>query len=52
VQFREALEKDGFGPDVIGSVHMPVGLEIGAETVEEIAVAIVAELIRERRGAR
>ena len=29
---------------------MPVGLEIGAETVEEIAVAIVAELIRERRA--
>jgi xanthine dehydrogenase accessory factor len=52
VQFREALEKDGFGPETIASVHMPVGLEIGAETVEEIAVAIVAELIRERRGAR
>jgi xanthine dehydrogenase accessory factor len=52
VQFKEALESEGFGPDAIASVHMPVGLEIGAETVEEIAVAIVAELIRERRGAR
>lgn len=50
VQFREALAADGIAPDVIGSIRMPVGLEIGAETVEEIAVAIVAELIRERRS--
>jgi xanthine dehydrogenase accessory factor len=52
LQFREALEQDGFAPEAIATVHMPVGLEIGAETVEEIAVAIVAELIRERRSAR
>jgi xanthine dehydrogenase accessory factor len=50
VQFREALAADGVAPDVIGSIRMPVGLDIGAETVEEIAVAIVAELIRERRS--
>jgi xanthine dehydrogenase accessory factor len=48
-QFREALLEDGHPPETIESLHMPVGLEIGAETVEEIAVAIVAELIRERR---
>jgi xanthine dehydrogenase accessory factor len=52
LQFREALEEAGFGRDAIESVHMPVGLDIGAETVEEIAVAIVADLIRERRTAR
>jgi xanthine dehydrogenase accessory factor len=49
LQFREALLADGHAPEVIESLHMPVGLEIGAETVEEIAVAIVADLIRERR---
>jgi len=33
-----------------GRFHSPVGLSIGAETVEEIAVAIVAELISWRRS--
>jgi xanthine dehydrogenase accessory factor len=51
VQFRESLLEAGYAKDVIDSVRMPVGLEIGAETVEEIAVAIVAELIRTRRRA-
>ena len=32
-------------------MHAPVGLEIGAVTPEEIAVAIVAEMIAERRHA-
>jgi len=31
-----------------GRLHAPVGLDIGAETPEEIAVAVVAELVRER----
>ena len=31
-------------------VHAPIGLEIGAETPEEIAVSIVAELIQVRAG--
>jgi xanthine dehydrogenase accessory factor len=30
-------------------VHAPLGLDIGAETPEEIAVAIIAEIVRERR---
>jgi xanthine dehydrogenase accessory factor len=52
LQFREALASEGCPPEAIESLHMPVGLEIGAETVEEIAVAIVAELIRERRRSK
>jgi xanthine dehydrogenase accessory factor len=32
-------------------VHGPIGLPIGSRTVEEIAVSIVAELVRERRRA-
>lgn len=31
-------------------VHAPIGIEIGSETVEEIAVSIAAELIRELRA--
>jgi xanthine dehydrogenase accessory factor len=32
-------------------VHAPIGLPIGSRTVEEIAVSIAAELVRERRRA-
>ena len=32
------------------TLHAPVGLDIGAETPAEIAVAIAAELIKTRRG--
>jgi len=30
-------------------VHAPLGLDLGAETPEEIAIAILAEIVRERR---
>ncbi len=43
-----ALREQGGDPRAIERVHCPVGLGIGAETPEEIAVSITAELIRER----
>src|SRR5450755_2313210 len=46
--FRE-LTKEGLSPDLFERVHAPVGLDIGAITPEEIAVAITAELIAARR---
>jgi xanthine dehydrogenase accessory factor len=46
--FRE-LTKEGLAPDLFERVHAPVGLDIGAVTPEEIAVAITAELIAVRR---
>jgi xanthine dehydrogenase accessory factor len=46
----DALLKEGFTKDDIGRVHAPIGLDIGAETPEEIAVSIVAELIQIRAG--
>jgi xanthine dehydrogenase accessory factor len=51
VQFLEALRAEGRRPEDLEALHMPVGLEIGAETVDEIAVSVVAELISERRKA-
>jgi xanthine dehydrogenase accessory factor len=39
------LLKEGFTQADIDRVHSPIGLSIGAETPEEIAVSIVAELI-------
>ncbi|MFB3812685.1 MAG: XdhC family protein [Terriglobales bacterium] len=48
--YRE-LEREGIAPEKFGRVHAPVGLDIGATTPEEIAVAIVAEMIALRRHA-
>jgi len=44
----EKLLEQGFSQDDLARVHSPIGLEIGAETPEEIAVSIVAELIKVR----
>jgi len=44
----EALVEDGVSEVELSKVHSPIGLNIGAETPEEIAVSIVAELIQER----
>ncbi len=46
----EALVGDGVDPERLAEVHAPIGLDIGAETPEEIALAIAAELVSVRRG--
>jgi xanthine dehydrogenase accessory factor len=46
----ERLLEDGFTSADIDRVHSPIGLSIGADTPEEIAVSIVAELIAVRAG--
>src|ERR1700731_1702827 len=48
--FRE-LTKEGIPAELFDRVHAPVGLDIGAITPEEIAVAVTAELIAVRRHA-
>ncbi|MCI4349216.1 MAG: XdhC/CoxI family protein [Thermoplasmata archaeon] len=40
------LRRRGASEAEIGRIHAPVGLAIGAETPEEIAISIVAELVR------
>ena len=44
------LEKEGIGREAFEKVFAPMGLEIGAETPEEIAVSVVAEMIAIRRA--
>lgn len=44
------LEKKGISSDLLAQVHSPIGLKIGAQTPEEIAVSIAAELVAERRA--
>ena len=43
------LETKGITREQLDRVHSPIGLSIGAETPEEIAVAIMAEIIQVRR---
>ncbi len=45
-----SLEEQGAPRDELARIHCPLGLDIGAETPEEIAVSIVAEMIAVRRG--
>jgi len=33
-------------------VHAPIGLDIGAISPEEVALAILAEIVAERRGGK
>ena len=43
---NDALIKQGYPREKVESVHAPIGLPIGANTPEEIAVCIVGEMIQ------
>lgn len=47
----EHLRSRGFTKEALVRIHAPIGIDIGSETVEEIAVSIVAEMIAARRCA-
>ena len=44
------LRDAGFDDDALGRIHSPVGLDLGAVTPGEIALAILAEVVAVRRG--
>jgi xanthine dehydrogenase accessory factor len=50
-RLQAALREAGFGDDVLGRIHSPIGLAIGAETPAELAVSIAAEIVQVRAGA-
>jgi xanthine dehydrogenase accessory factor len=47
--FHKLRKTDEIHDDLIHKIHSPIGIDIGSETPEEIAVSIVAELIKVRR---
>ena len=48
----ESLAADGVDAEELARVRTPIGLDIGAETPEEIALSILAEIVMVRRGGR
>ncbi|MBS1161185.1 MAG: hypothetical protein H6R15_3604 [Proteobacteria bacterium] len=46
------LQKEGVSAERFQAVHAPVGLDIGAQPPEEIAISVVAEMIACRRRSR
>ena len=42
------LREEGISPETIDRIRAPVGLDIGSETPEEIAISIAAQILRER----
>jgi len=51
ISIFKTLREEGVAEHLFERVHAPIGLDIGAVTPEEIAVAITAELIAIRRHA-
>jgi xanthine/CO dehydrogenase XdhC/CoxF family maturation factor len=52
VLFRHLRERGAVDDDFVAAVRSPVGLCIGARSHEEIAIAVVGELIAVRRTGR
>ena len=42
---KQDLDAEGVSKEILDSVYTPIGLKIGAETPEEIAVSVMAEII-------
>ena len=49
-EVKERLQQKGISQQQLDSVHAPIGLAIGAESPEEIAISIIAEVIKARRS--
>lgn len=47
IRFRD---EEGIPQELLDRVYAPIGLDIGSETPEEIALAIASEMVRVRRG--
>jgi xanthine dehydrogenase accessory factor len=48
-RLKETMKKNGFDADAVDAIDGPAGLDIGAVTPEEVAVSVLAELVRRRR---
>ena len=49
-EIKERLRKKGVSQQQLDGIHAPIGLEINAQTPEEIAISILAEITKVRRS--
>lgn len=49
-EIKERLRKKGVSRQQLDEIHAPIGLEINAQTPEEIAISILAEITKFRRS--
>ncbi len=49
---RENLKKMGVPDKIINDLYTPIGLDIGSETPEEIAVSVLAEIIKVKNSVK
>jgi molybdenum cofactor cytidylyltransferase len=49
-EITRSLKLKSYSAEKIASIHAPAGLDIGAESPEEIALSIMAEIVAERRS--
>jgi len=48
--FLRFRDEEGIPEELLNRVYAPIGLDIGSETPEEIALSIISEMIKVRRG--
>jgi xanthine dehydrogenase accessory factor len=48
---KQRLSDHGFDAATIDRIHAPIGLDIGADNPEEIALAVMAEIVKAYRRA-
>ena len=46
----DMVRGEGHAEELLARVHAPIGLDIGALTPEEIALSVMAEVVKARRG--
>lgn len=44
------LSEQGFSAEELARIHAPIGLPLGAKTPEEIALSVLAEIVKVQRG--
>ncbi|MBN1682487.1 XdhC family protein [Candidatus Bathyarchaeota archaeon] len=50
IRHKETLKSEGYSETQLELLHGPIGIDINAETPEEISISIVAELINKKRS--
>lgn len=43
---KKDLEETGFSQEIISGLHSPIGLAIGGQTPEEIALSVISEIVK------